>query len=70
MTAIGIRHLADNASEVVRAVCATGRPTIITKHGKPVAVLVALSEEALEAWALEEAKKQVADGLNVNQGVV
>ncbi len=39
-TTVGIRALARNVSGVVTEVAETGRPTIVTKHGVPVAAVV------------------------------
>ncbi len=39
---VGIRELARNVSGIVAAVASTGRPTVVTKHGRPVAVVVSL----------------------------
>lgn len=45
------RHLGAVLDEVTR----TGRPSVVTRHGRPVAVLMALDEEAFQEWALENA---------------
>ena len=45
------RHLGAVLDEVTR----TGRPSVVTRHGRPIAVLMALDEEAFQEWALENA---------------
>ena len=47
MATIGIRELANHTSAVVDEVNRTGRPTFVTKNGRPVAVLAAIDEEEL-----------------------
>jgi len=47
MATIGIRELANHTSAVVDEVNRTGRPTLVTKNGRPVAVLAAIDEEEL-----------------------
>ncbi|HEY3116149.1 MAG TPA: type II toxin-antitoxin system prevent-host-death family antitoxin [Chloroflexota bacterium] len=69
---IGIRKLARQTSQVVEQVASTGRPEIITRHGKPVAALVPIDESALEDWilanapqftrAMKEADAEIASG--------
>lgn len=58
--AIGIRELARNASKVVEQVKRSRRPTLITRHGRPVAALVPVDEEELEDWILANAPEFVA----------
>lgn len=53
--AYGIRDLARQASQVVDEVEKTGRPALITRHGKPVAALVPVDESELEDWVLANA---------------
>ena len=52
MPTIGIRELSNNTSSVVEEVSRSGRPMLVTKHGKPVAALVAVDEEALLDYVL------------------
>ena len=56
---IGIRDLARRASQVVEQVQSTGRPTLITRNGKPVAALIAIDESELEDWILSHAPEYV-----------
>jgi prevent-host-death family protein len=55
MTSIGIRALAANVSAVVSDVANTGRPAVVTKHGQPVAALIAIGdlEDLLRARAAD-----------------
>jgi prevent-host-death family protein len=57
---IGIRDLSRNASRVIDQVSATGSPMIVTKHGRPVAAVVAVDPEALEDFVLATAPEYVA----------
>lgn len=57
---VGIRELSRNPSKVVEQVESTGRPTLVTRHGKPVAAIVALDEDALEDFILANAPEFVA----------
>lgn len=59
MTTIGIRELANHASAVVDEVNRTGHPALVTKNGKPIAVLAAIDEDALLDFALEHAPEYV-----------
>ena len=47
MATIGIRELANHTSAVVDEVNRTGRPALVTRNGRPVAVLAAIDEEEL-----------------------
>jgi prevent-host-death family protein len=40
-TTVGIRELASRVSRVVNEVVTSGRPTLVTKHGLPIAMIVA-----------------------------
>jgi prevent-host-death family protein len=59
MATIGIRELANHASAVVDEVNRTGRPALVTKNGRPVAVLAAIDEEELLDHALANAPEYV-----------
>lgn len=56
---VGIRELARQASQVVAQVETTGRPMLITRHGKPVAALIPIDESELEDWILANAPEFV-----------
>ena len=55
MTTISIRDLSRRPSQVVDEVVRTGRPAIITRHGKPVTAMVALDPDELEDFVLARA---------------
>ena len=60
MGTIGIRDLSRNASQVIDQVSSTGSPMIVTKHGRPVAAVVAVDPDALEDFVLATAPAYVA----------
>jgi prevent-host-death family protein len=55
MGTIGIRDLSRNASQVIDQVSSTGSPMIVTKHGRPVAAVIAVDPDALEDFVLATA---------------
>jgi len=55
MTTISIRDLGRRPSQVVDEVLRTGRPAIITRHGRPVTAMVALNPDELEDFVLAHA---------------
>ena len=55
MTTISIRDLGRRPSQVVDEVIRTGRPAIITRHGRPVTAMVALNPDQLEDFVLARA---------------
>ncbi len=55
MTTVSIRDLGRRPSQVVDEVVRTGRPTIITRHGRPVTAMVAIDPEELEDFVLSHA---------------
>ena len=61
MGTIGIRDLSRNASQVIDQVSSTGSPMIVTKHGRPVAAVVAIDPDALEDFVLATAPEYAAD---------
>jgi len=60
MGTIGIRDLSRNASQVIDRVSSTGNPMIVTKHGRPVAALIAVDPDALEDFVLAAAPEYIA----------
>jgi prevent-host-death family protein len=52
MSSIGIRELARHASKVVDEVQRTGKPALVTRHGRPAAVIVPVSSGELEDFIL------------------
>lgn len=60
MGMIGIRDLSRNASRVIDRVAGTGDPMIVTKHGRPVAAVIAVDPDALEDFLLATAPEYAA----------
>jgi prevent-host-death family protein len=60
MGTIGIRDLSRNASQVIEQVSTTGNPMIVTKHGRPVAAVIAVDPDALEDFVLANAPEYAA----------
>lgn len=60
MPSVGLRELGRSLSAVVREVRETGEPTVITEHGRPVALISPLNEDALEDFVLANAPAFVA----------
>lgn len=60
MSTVSIRDLSNNASAVIDEVATSGRPAVVTKHGRPVAAVVPIDQEALEDWVLASAPELVA----------
>ncbi|MGH9212372.1 MAG: type II toxin-antitoxin system Phd/YefM family antitoxin [Acidimicrobiales bacterium] len=52
MSTVTIRELANNASAVVAQVAESGRPALVTKHGRPVAAVVPINVTDLEDFVL------------------
>jgi prevent-host-death family protein len=52
MRFVSIAELKNKASEVLREV-GEGENVIVTRHGKPAAVLISVSEDDFEDWAIE-----------------
>lgn len=59
MGSVSIRDLARNASGVINGVARSGRPALVTKHGKVLAAVVPVSETALEDFVLANAPEFV-----------
>lgn len=58
---VSIRDLSRNASGVVSDVANSGRPAIVTKHGAPVAAVIAIPQGALEDFVLAHAASFLED---------
>jgi len=61
MQTYGIRELQRRSSEIVDELERSRRPALVTRHGKPVAVLSPIDEDALEDFILANAPEYVAD---------
>jgi prevent-host-death family protein len=59
MPIVNIRQLARRTSEVIGTVARTKRPAVVTKGGRPVAVVSALEADDLEDWILANAPEFV-----------
>ena len=59
MTTISIRDLGRRPSQVIDEVVRTGRPAIITRHGRPVTAMVAVDPDELEDFVLAHAPEFV-----------
>jgi len=60
MQTYGIRELQRHSSEIVDELERSRRPALVTRHGKPVAVLSPIDEDALEDFILANAPEYVA----------
>jgi prevent-host-death family protein len=56
---ISIRDLGRRPSQVIDEVIRTGRPAIVTRHGRPVTAMVALDPDELENYVLAHAPEFV-----------
>ena len=59
MPTVSIRDLGRHPSKVIDEVVRTGRPAIITRHGRPVTAMVALDSDQVEDFALANAPEFV-----------
>lgn len=59
MPTVSVRELANNTSAVVAAVARSGRPTVVTDRGRPVAALVPIDQAELEDLLLANAPEFV-----------
>jgi prevent-host-death family protein len=63
----GIREFARNVSRYVERVETTGRPLVLTRHGKPVAALIAVEAGDLEDFILAHAPDLAASLRDANR---
>ncbi len=61
MKTYGIRELQRRPGEIVDQVEQQRRPALVTRHGKPAAVLLPIDSDAFEEWVLANAPEYVAD---------
>lgn len=59
MPIVNVRELSRGTSRVIGAVVRTGRPAVVTKGGRPVALVSALDPDDLEDWILANAPEFV-----------
>jgi len=67
MALIGVRELRQKTTEILRHLQSDGESYIITQRGRPVALLLPLDREKIEAEMLRSAQQVVADGWQVYQ---
>ena len=58
---VGVRDLGQRASAVIADVEKTGQPTLVTRHGRPVAVLLPINEDDFYDYVLARAPEYVHD---------
>lgn len=63
MERVGIRDLQRRSSEIVSEVERSRRPTLVTRYGRPAAVILPVDDDALEDYILANAPEFVA-GMN------
>jgi prevent-host-death family protein len=61
MREVGLRELRDRASKILREVREERSEYIITHHGRPVALLIPVDQEALEQHLHTEAQRAASD---------
>jgi prevent-host-death family protein len=59
MPVVNMRQLARSTSRVIGTVVRTKRPAVVTKAGRPVAVVTALDTDDFEDWILASAPEFV-----------
>ncbi|MDA8331307.1 MAG: type II toxin-antitoxin system prevent-host-death family antitoxin [Candidatus Dormibacteraeota bacterium] len=57
---MGMRDLSRNTSRVVQDVARTGRPALVTVHGRPLAALVPIDAAEIEDFILANAPEFIA----------
>ena len=55
MQTVGVRELANRTSALLDSVEEAGEPVVVTRHGRPVAVLSAIEPEAFRDFVLAQA---------------
>lgn len=61
MPFVSMRDLQRQASKVVDEATESGKPVVVTRNGKPVAILTAVDEEAFEDFVMVNLMGIVAD---------
>lgn len=59
MPIVNVRELSRSTSKVIGSVVRTGRPAVVTKAGRPIALVSALDPDDLEDWVLAHAPEFV-----------
>lgn len=58
--AVGIRELKNRAAEIVRALDQGGAAVVVTRHGRPTALILPIDSPEAEDYALSHAAEIVA----------
>lgn len=66
MTSVGVRDLQRNTSKIVEEVSTTGRPVLVTCHGRPTVAIYAITESDVEDWLLATAPEFVESMLEAD----
>lgn len=61
MPFVSMRDLQRNAAQVIDDATDSGKPAVVTRNGKPVAILTAVDEEAFEDFLLARMPSLDAD---------
>lgn len=61
MPFVSMRDLQRNTAQIVNDATDSGKPVVVTRHGKPVAILTATDEDAFEDWMLARLPDLTAD---------
>ncbi|HEY7932432.1 MAG TPA: type II toxin-antitoxin system Phd/YefM family antitoxin [Solirubrobacteraceae bacterium] len=61
MATVTVRDLSRNTSSIISDVVKTQKPTIVTKHGAPVVVVMAINPGDLEDLVLSKAPQFLQD---------
>jgi len=59
MSKVNVRELARNTSKVIDGIARTHQPALVTRDGLPVAAIVPIDADALDAWILMNSPKSV-----------
>lgn len=59
MSTVSLRDLARHAGSVIDEVVQSGRPALVTRRGRPVAVVINVEDEAFEDYILAHAPEFV-----------
>lgn len=60
MQTVGVRDLVNSGSKILDQLQDDGQPVVVTKRGRPIAVLSAIDQDAFYDFVLEQAPEFVA----------
>lgn len=69
MVTVGVRDLGQRASAVVADVEKTRQPTLVTRNGRPVAVLMPVDADDLYDYVLTHAPEYVQDRRRADEAI-